>query len=346
VQDAEAVVTDQLVERRTRSDVTATVRLERATDDRAWDALVEALTPEPAFHRSTWLDLITRINGLAFERFVVLVDDAPVGVLPVPRESRLRGAFAPFPYLGPLVPEEHLADTVAALRRWQRQTGLLTANVEFAPGAPASTLPTLADAGLQVHEDSTVLLDVSHGSVETLRAGYSSLRRRDIRRAVRDGSTVRDAQPGEVATLLPQVLDEAFTAHGKPSPYDASVGERVEEWAAGRDDVGLFTALVDGEPAGVQVVIGAGEVSMAWAGACLRRFRDANPNVLLYDRLLEWSVERGYRTVDLCGRVDEGVLKYKLAFGGEVVPYTVGRSAILPQPLLSAAGRARRLVRR
>ena len=327
---------------------TTTVRLERTTDATAWDALVDARTPEPAFHRWSWLDLQSRINGFVIERLVALRGDEPIGVVPVARKSArsFEGADAPFPYLGPLVATEHLAATVAALRRWQRQNRLLTTHFEFGPQAQDATLAALGATGTEAHHDSTVIMDLSHGSLEQLRAGYSSLRRRDIRRAVRDGSSVREALPGEITTLLPQVLGEAFEAHGKPSPYHESVGAQVEAWAAGRDDVGLFTALVNDEPAGVQVVIGGGDFAMAWAGACLRKYRDANPNVLLYDRLLEWSVEKGYSTVDLCGRVDEGVLRYKLAFGGAVQPYTVARSTLIPQPLLSAAARARRLVKR
>ncbi|MGN6446082.1 GNAT family N-acetyltransferase [Amnibacterium sp.] len=324
------------------------VRLERTTDSGTWDALVESLTPEPAFHRADWLDLQSKLNGFLVERLLVLEEDRPIGVVPVPRRSRrsIEGIDAPFPYLGPLVPAERLSATIAALRTWQRRNGLVISHFEFGPAAAPSTLETLTGAGAQAHADSTVLVDLAHGSADALRAGYSSLRRRDIRRAIRDGATVRNAHPGELTALLPRVLEEAFHAHGKPSPYPEDVGEQVEAWAEGRSDVGTFTALVNGEPAGVQVVLGGGEIALAWVGACLRAYRSANPNVLLYDRLLEWALETGHRTVDLVGRVDEGVLRYKMAFGGVETPYTVARSTLIPQPLLTAAGKARRLIKR
>jgi hypothetical protein len=324
------------------------VRLERTTDTVAWDDMVDSLTPEPAFHRADWLDLQSRLNGFVVERLLVLDGDRPIGVVPIPRRSQrsIEGIDAPFPYLGPLVPGDRLGATITALRAWQRRNGVVISHLEFGPAAPAATLEALTSAGVQAHADSTVLVDLDHGSPDALRAGYSSLRRRDIRRAVRDGASVRDARPGELATLLPRVLEEAFHAHGKPSPYPEDVGEQVEAWAKGRSDVGTFTALVNDEPAGVQVVLGGGEIALAWVGACLRAYRNANPNVLLYDRLLEWALETGHHAVDLVGRVDEGVLRYKLAFGGVETPYTVARSTLIPQPLLSAASRARRLIKR
>ncbi len=251
----------------------------------------------------------------------------------------------PFPYLGPIVPAELLVPAVAAFRRWQLRERLVFAHIELGPYAAAGTVAQLTSAGLLVQEESTLLVDLSHGSLEQMRANYSSLRRRDIHRAVRDGASVRDAEFGEVADLLPRVLSEAFSAHGKPSPYPENVGEQFERWAAQREHVGAFTALVDGELAGVQVVLGGGEVAVAWAGGCLRQFRDANPNVLLYDRLLEWSLEHGCRAVDLCGRVDEGVQHYKAAFGGTPHPYAFAESTLVPRAMLSAAGRLRRIAR-
>ena len=324
------------------------VRLQRTDDGTAWDALVHELTAQPAFHLWSWLELQAELNGIVIERLLVLADDSPVGVFPVGRKSArsFEGVGMPFPYLGPLVPPALLEASVAAFRKWQLQERLVFARLELDWEAPADAVSLLNAAGAVAQQDTTLLVDLSHGSVETMRANYSSLRRRDIRRAARDGATVRDALPGEIAELLPQVLDEAFTAHGKPSPYPDDVGEHVERWVAGRTDVGTFTALVDGEPAGVQVVLGGGPYAVAWVGACLRRFRDANPNVLLYDRLLEWAVEHDHRGVDLCGRVDEGVQKYKAAFGAVEHPYTTAESTIVPRALLSGAGALRRLVRR
>lgn len=324
------------------------VRLESTDDPELWNRLVDASEGATAFHDWGWLDLQADLHGILVERLLVVVDGEPVGVLPIGRPSArsVDSLAMPFPYLGPLVPADLLPATIRALRRHQLGSRLLLARFELPPGAPVGSAPALEAAGVAVREDSTVLVDVRQGSVEALQEGFSSLRRRDIRRAVRDGASVRPAEPGELARLLPEVLHEAFEAHGKPSPYPDEVGARVEAWAAARSDVGIFTALVDGEPAGVQVVLGGHRLALAWAGACLRRFRAANPNVLLYLRLLEWSIEHGYPMVDLCGSVDDGVLRYKLAFGGTVQPYWSAESFLAPAALRSVPGRVRRLVRR
>lgn len=294
------------------------VRLVQTRDPELWDALVAAATGGTLFHRWGWLDLQARIQGAPIDRLLVWEGDAPIGVFPVPRRRgpAIDTLPAPFPYLGPLVPVDRLAGTIAAFRRWQLLHGVLLGRFEFAPDAPPATARMLAASGCVVREDATVVVDLRHGSLDAMQAAYSSIRRRDIRRAIRDGVSVRPARAGEAARLLPEVLGEAFEAHGRPSPYPADFGARIETWAAGRPDVGMFTALVGDEPAGIQVVIGGGPTAMAWVGASLRRFRAANPNVLLYQALLQWALERGCEEVDLCGVVDDGVRRYKLAFGG------------------------------
>lgn len=323
-----------------RSSTSTGIRLVRTTDGAAWDALVAAAEGGTVFHTWSWLDLQSRLQQAAIDRLLVLDGDRPIGVFPMPRRGRpaIDSMPASFPYLGPLVPAEQLVATLRALRAWQLRHGMLLVRFEFAPDAAPEVAAALEQAGCPVWEDATVVVDLRHRSTEAMRAAYAPSRRKDMRRAVRDGSSVRPALPGEPAELLPRVLAEAFDAHGGQSPYPDEIGSIVEEWAEGRPDVGLFTALVGDEPAGSQIVVGAGRTAMAWVGASLRRFRNENPNVLLYDALLGWALERGYAEVDLCGLVDDGVRRYKLAFGGAVRPYLRSESFLGPRRLRPASG--------
>ena len=91
--------------------------------------------------------------------------------------------------------------------------------------------------------------------------------------------------------------------------------------------------MVGDQLAGVLVALGGHPVAMLWAGGCFHRFDDLSPNVLLHRHVLEWALEQGCRAIDLAGVVDEGVTRFKLAFGGTRVPYLAAESFLLPEGL-------------
>lgn len=277
--------------------------------------------------------------GGEFTRLLVHVDDKPVGVFPVPVRSstRWRRLQVPFPMLGPLVPAPLLQETFAAFRRYQVRSGPVASQMDLGPLISPGAHAAVDAAGCRVWDDATVVVDLSHGSVEELQAAFDKTRRRGVRRALRDGATVRPAESGEPTDLLPKLLHEAYGAHGRPSPYPAHIGRLTEDWARGRDDVAVFAGLVDGEPAGMQVVLGSGPTALFWLGASLRRFRPVDVSSLLHQRGLEWAMERGCERVDLCGSVDEGVLSYKLSFGGVERPYLSVESSPLSTATLKGA---------
>jgi GNAT superfamily N-acetyltransferase len=172
------------------------------------------------------------------------------------------------------------------------------------------------------------------------------MRRRSLRKAVRNGVVSRPAHPGELASLLDLALREAYGAHDETNPYPPHTGRLVEEWGAGREGFAVFTGLVEGEPAGVVTVVAQHGTALFWVGATLRRFQRSGVNDLLYQSMLEWAVQHGCRRMDLCGSVDEGIRRYKLSFGGEEQPYLVVESAVLPQGAFRAARSLLRVVRR
>lgn len=333
---------------RIRRPVPPAIRLEATTDEATWDRLADSLSEQPDYHRWRWLNLHAEMRGIVVERLLIMQGATPVGIFPLPRHSThaLTGVVLPFPYVGPLVPAALLPEAVAALRTWQRRNGLVLARFELTPEADPSASRRLASMSCRVVENHTVTVDLSHGSLTTMRARYSSGRRNDIKRAQRRGVVVRPAAPQEVRTLLPAVLDDVFSARDRHSPYPASIGAALEAYMRGREDIVAFVVTVDGEPAGIHVVLANGPVAMVWLGGCFRRHFGTNAGAVLYDHVLGWAVGAGHRAVDLCGEVDPHVLQFKLRFGGHALPYTAAESSVLPLPMVRAASAVRHRLRR
>jgi hypothetical protein len=319
------------------------VRL-RPADRGVWDGIVGSSDEALGFHEWDWLDLQESVLGVVFQRLVVEVDGTPVGVFPVSRRSQHATRYyrPPFPFLGPLVPEPLLADTLKAFRRWQLRSGLAVAHGEFAPDLAGGSAAALDAAGWGRRDLQTVVVDLSHGSPDDLFAGCSSMRRRSLRKAEKNGVTVRAARPGELGQVLPVALAEAYAASGSPNPYPGRTAGLVEDWARDREDVLVLVGHVGDELAGSVVCLAGHRTALFWVGASLRRFRDARINDRLYLGMLEWAIAQGAEQMDLCGSVHDGIRDYKLTFGGVERDYVVGESSLAPSALLSFARSARR----
>jgi CelD/BcsL family acetyltransferase involved in cellulose biosynthesis len=321
------------------------------TDDAArWDRLVADHPGSTAFHDWEWLDFQDDLLGVRVERHLVVADGQPVGVFPLPRQQARWSPASPslpFPFVGPLVPPALLPATARALRRYQVTRGLLVARFDIGPRDTTDAVAAgLRAEGLHCVEDSTIVLDTSHGSVDQLHANYRSARRRDVRRARKAGAEVRPPRPGELAALLPAVLQEAYEAHGVPSPYPADIGERLEAWARDRPWVIARVAAIGDELCGVLLMLTRHPTAVGWVGGSLRRFRAQSPNALLYESCLEAATLGGHSSVDFSGWVDDAIGTYKLGFGGERRPYLIVRSDLAPRYARPALARVAKLVRR
>ena len=308
------------------------VTLSPCTDPAVWNELVLRQPGGTAFHEWSFIDLAERLTGFRVERLLVSMSE-PVGVLPVVRRSAGSpiGEWMPFPYFGPAVPAELLGATLRAARRWQWRHRLVLGRFDLAP-ALADVVHVAADsAGMLVEDDSTLVLDVSHGSMDQVYAGMSARRRQYIRAADRKGVESRPALPGETAALLGRVLDSAYRRHGAEPPYPADVGAQFEAWAAGRDDVIALTSSVDGEPVGVSIGMGWHPVALNWVGAVLPEAQSSHANDLQYRDLVAWSIDRGHAVFDLVGRVDDAVERYKRTLGAHSVPYARVVSLLAPR---------------
>lgn len=323
------------------------MRFVPATSEAEWDRLVLVHPGGTPFHRWAWLRLQSDAFGWRFRPLLVEHHGEVVGVLPLLRHARasLRGAVPPFPYVGPLVPEELLASTLRAFRREQLRRGVVHVPFDFGPGTGPGVSRVLDSLGWRHRDAPTYVIGVEGRSDEELLAGMSTTLRKHVRRAGRAGITVSTARPGDVAALLPRLGEELWSGRGEPSPYPEDVGARVERWAAGGAPVHTMTAVLDGRAVGVNVLLPHRDTVFAWFGGALREVRDRYPHALLNAELLRWARAEGYARVDLVGHVDDGVARFKVACGAQPVPYVTTAASFLPPGAVSAARAVRSALR-
>ena len=308
------------------------VTVERCTSEGQWDRLLHSVSGSTAFHTWGWLELQATVHGWRFEPMVVRADGDVVGVAPVLLARRgilLEGVRVPFPYVGPVVPSQHLTGTLRAWDAWARVNGVTSSRVSFAPG---ETWPAQAASAAQwdVRESATWVVDLSHGSEEQFWEGTRRSLRRTLRNAEQRGVVVRPSTRVELDTWLPAFFDEAYGARGRPSPYPRDIGEAVWERYGGRENVCMLSAWVGDQPGGLSVALGHGEALYSWAGGGFRSRRADNTGTALYVSEILWALEHGFRCVDEVGAVDEGVAQFKRAFGAHRQPFLLARRTHSP----------------
>ena len=319
----------------------ASVRFTEATDPALWNRLALDLPGGTAFHEWSFLDLQERIFGFSIERWMVEIDARPVGILPLARRSRRspRSPYLEFPFLGPAVPAEHVEAVLRAARRHQQLRRMVLVHFDVAPSLAAAVADAAARIPQHVRLDGTVQIDLSHGSEEQLDARMSKSRRRLIRRTADEGVEARIAQPGEITAQLGPALDAAYTRRGAQNPYPLDIGGQIEDWAADRPDVLLSVATVDGTVVSSDVMLGSHPIAIAWVGARTPDAVQGHADAVLTRFALLRAMQAGHTAVDLAGRVDDDVERYKLSFGGTAVPYLTVEGSLLPTKAVTAVRR-------
>ncbi len=301
------------------------LRVRRVPGSAAWETCRATQPGATIFHRWDWLATMAHALDKLFLPLGFYHDDALVGLAPL--LVKQRGPFknanwAPFPYLGPLVPAALWPRALQALDDYQRLNGIGLIGFGLAPDA-AVDLDALRAAGYTLQVDTTQILPLNGRSEEDLWAGMTSHGRKNVKRSERGGVEVRASTENEIKHELPAITDEVFTSQDQPPPYPRAAVDLF--WDRYHDDpeVRMATAYCQGEPAAISITVGDGQRAYFWQGAGRRRFRNANPNAAVYWDGIRWARGRGYAQLDMVGTPDPGIAYYKSTFGAIDTPYVV-----------------------
>ena len=314
-------------------------RLATSADPRRWLAACQASgQPVTPFHTYRWLSLAAQLTKTHFVPVVVTHDGVDVGVAPL--LLRRRGPlslanWAPFPYLGPLVPQELLADSLLALNRRGLLHGVVRQQQCFPPGASLDPA-ALTATGFSVDHDETFVVDTSR-PVQDLWLGLESRCRRQVRKAERR-VVLSEARDG---TGLRAVVEAAFSARGLGSGYFGAF-PGPKEFAGSELRFRHVVATAGGHLLGSLVTFAYGDRALLWQGGVLPEARSSNANVLMHWDAIRWAHETGARSIDLVGIPDDGIRQFKSQFGGTLASYVVARrEAPLTTAVLGRLGTSR-----
>lgn len=284
-----------------------------------WESACASFADATAFHRYDFLQCAAPYLRCQFIPLMVMFRKQVVGVAPL-LVKRL-GPFstinwAPFPYLGPLVPPELIPATLSALRLKARRLRAINHQQSFAGLIPADSA-----AGFTPATDRTFVVPLDGRSDKDLLAAMSASRRQEIRGAIRHGLEICAADAADLR-LLEVWLQQTFASQGLRPDYRPGAFERI--CGALQDVSGsAHAARLDGRAVAVEVSISNGRRVFGWLAAADPAYRTKYPHTLLNWHRIQWARDSGAIEFDMVGAPREGIAVYKKTFGAVERHYTV-----------------------
>jgi hypothetical protein len=301
-------------------------KIDPAADPR-WDAYVRAHPRALAWHLAAWNTIFIDEYRWANASLGLWRDGRLAGVLPlVARRGRLSGArlrsLPAAPTAGPIGDDERAeADLLAAAADIARTRGL-----ELSVQSRRQGLETLT-AGVRSSDDAPAWIHDVPDDANAWMKSISKRASRGVKRAAKDGVTVRPASGPADVRAFHRLYLEAMRIHHSP-PRSLRQVELQEQLMSSDGTFRLFLAERDGEPiAGALWQCFNGTAELLYNGS-RRDALDARPNHALYRDIVDVCQELGLTKVDL-GYAHPGspLGEFKAQWGAEPVPgftYTVG----------------------
>lgn len=291
---------------------------------RGLDDLARQSNEATFYHTAVWLQCLAHAYPSLRLRVIVAVESGTVfGYLPffeIRRGSARRLWSLPFgTYGGPVTlgdpdVERKLLEALIALKGegGVHEVGL----VDFRGRLPAQ--------GLKRSAETTHVLDLEPGFEELWSSRFEKSKRRQTRKAEREGLAVREAASADDVRRYHAIYLQKSDVWRQPVRYPEALF--VDLFERGGENVKLFLAWKDDTLLGGHLNFYFKDTIIAWNGVTAESSRGTQAGTLLYARCIKEACEKGYRSYNLGASLGSAsLIEYKEAIGGRPYSYTTLR---------------------
>ncbi len=311
------------------------------TDDPRWEPFVLGFPEANIFSSPQMMDVFRKSQGFTpHPLFAFSGDDVVAAAFPVlvGMPSRLPGRLVNrlIMYATPL--HEHsdrgrrgLAQVLDEAKALARSTSLFLEIRNSHPFPPDEAEADVNRLEYLPYENYLIHLEEGTGGIW---ASLNSYTRNHIRKGVKKGAVVREAESGEMGVVI-GLLETLYTA--KRIPFiGASVFEEAHARLTPRGMMRTTVMDVDGRIVGARITLQYARTMFDWYASSEGEFKGWYPNEALAWDAMCWAHDHGYTTFDFGGGAirgqEYGPAAFKEKFRGEKVEY--GRYRHAPNPLL------------
>ncbi len=296
-----------------------TIRFASADDAGAWDRFVETHPRATPYHRFAWRKSVE--NAYGHDCFYLIAEDKRgqiSGVLPTAKIKPLflSGKLCALPYCD--VGEVLASDNTTAKALIENSIRIADdhglSGIEHR--ASASPITEFDEQRYDGHK-TRMLLDLPNSS-ELLMQSFKSKHRSQIRKAIKNGLTIRLGRDADLIEHFYRVFSRNMHMLGSPVHSKQWFRQIHQNYS---DNMVISTVWLEGTVVGAGIILLNGNLaSIPWAST-VQQYNRLAPNMLLYWSLLEYASDNGFSTFDF-GRssVGEGTYKFKQQWGAQPLP--------------------------
>jgi hypothetical protein len=266
------------------------------------------------FHQPVWARVLGDGFGCPVDGLTISHSGELAGGLLGMRLRRLGigiGYFG-FPY-GGVVGRSPAGGTLAKLLSlYCRQLGLSQMKLIGFPGESPS-----ATEGFVVVEDDTQLLSLEGKEAESVQNGYAENVRRDIRRAEREGVSVRNDDSADGVERFCELYEAVMRRRRAIARYPRDLFRAAVQSLRAEDRVSLLLAEVEQQVVAGLLVVDSPRMSHYLMGGSLEDASPVRANHLLFHRAILRAIDRGLDAFDFLpsGHDNPGLREFKRKWG-------------------------------
>ena len=200
----------------------------------------------------------------------------------------------------------------------------------------------IRDGGYVYEAHLNFLIDLTK-SKEELWANLSKKRRNNIRRALKNGVTVKVVESEDQIYKFYDMLHETYR-NAKLPLADISLFRSIFKSLTPKNMAKLLLAKYENNYIGGILILTYDGVIYDWYAGADREYLKVCPNDLLTWHAIEWGSKNGYHTFDFGGAGNpnnnehEGIREFKKQFGGQLVNFGRYKKIHSPRKLWLAEG--------
>jgi hypothetical protein len=304
------------------------VQLALPASQSQWEDCCATFPHATAFHRYDFLQSVAPLLRCRFVPLTVLYEKQQVGIAPL-LVKKLGGFctinWAPFPYLGPLVPPELIPATLSALTLEGRKRRALSHQQSFCYMESERPIASADDFTLFI--DRTFVVPLRDQSDEDLLAAMHRNGRRQIRHGQNAGIEIHPAQLQDFE-LMDEWSSDTYTAQAMSSPYRAGAYGWIFNTLRNAPGTAFRAARLNGQTVAVDIAFSYAQRVFDWQVGVDPSHKSSYPQAALIWHGLLWARDSGAVEFDMVGAPREGIAQYKSKFGAVERPYPVLRRQV------------------
>jgi len=311
------------------------VQLKDFKDDEKWEEVCEKYGS--IFHSLEWMNIIEDVFGVKKVLFGIFEGESLIGILPLFKwkkvfkflMSPLHGSATP--YGGPVLIEGKYkssiySDIIKELDSFMESEDIDFLQIQFRPEISYDEFELQSrlkydfsyTSKYHLEDRYTVILDID--DKKELWNSLDKSCRNAIRKAEKFGVIISEENSEEFFNEYYRMAKDVYAKYSQPPEIPLTMYLRVYEKLKPRQKIRIMSARYNEKIVAGAIFLLHRDNIYYWDGVSYRNFNLVAPNNLIQWKLIEWASAHNYRVYDMLGAGIPKIGRFKLSFGGKIIP--------------------------